>query len=71
MKNGEFALDSVKPLFLITYTTTTGTPYDISPDGRRAILSTFPESAPTPLVLVSNWPDELKKQLRELGAPVP
>ena len=61
VKNGEFGLDSVKPLFQITYTTPLGTPYDLSPDGKRAILCTFPESLPTPLVLVTNWMGELKK----------
>jgi serine/threonine protein kinase/Tol biopolymer transport system component len=61
VKGGEFGLESVKPLFQITYTTPVGTPYDLSPDGQRAILCTFPESSPTPLVLVTNWTAELKK----------
>jgi Tol biopolymer transport system component/tRNA A-37 threonylcarbamoyl transferase component Bud32 len=61
VKGGEFELESVKPLFQFTYSTPTGTPYDMTPDGQRAVLSTFPETVPTPLVLVTNWTGELKK----------
>jgi len=38
-----------------------GEPYDLAPDGQRLIVTTLPESAPTPLVLVTNWTAEMKK----------
>jgi serine/threonine protein kinase len=60
-KSAEFELDPVKNLFQIGYMTPLGNPYEIAPDGQRVIFSTFPESAPTPLVLVTNWNAELKK----------
>ncbi len=60
-KSEEFEMGPIRPMFQITYTSPVGTPFDVSPDGQRIILSTFPESLPTPLVLVSNWTAELKK----------
>ncbi len=60
-KNGEFDLEGVRPLFPMNYTSPLGTPYDISPDGKRFIFATYPESVSTPLVLVSNWTGDLKK----------
>jgi hypothetical protein len=43
------------------YVTPLGNPYEIAPAGQRIIFSTYPESLPTPLVLVTNWTAELKK----------
>jgi Tol biopolymer transport system component len=60
-KSTEFELSSVQSLFQITYSTPVGNPFDVTPDGRLFVLSTFPESVPTPLVLVTNWVAELKK----------
>jgi hypothetical protein len=59
-KSEEFELDPVKTLFQTGYMTPLGNPYELAPDGKRMIFSTFPESAPTPLVLVTNWTSELK-----------
>jgi eukaryotic-like serine/threonine-protein kinase len=61
VRNGEFEVEAVRPMFQITYTSPIGMPYDVSADGKRLILTTFPESVPTPLVLVSNWTAELRK----------
>ena len=61
VKGGEFELESIKPLFQLTYTTPTGTPYDLTADGQRVVLSMFPESVATPLVLVTNWMGDLNK----------
>jgi Tol biopolymer transport system component len=58
---GEFEMEPVHQLFQITYTTPVGVPYDVAPDGNRLVLSTFPESVPTPMVLVTNWAGEAKK----------
>ena len=60
-KSDEFELGPVQTLFQIGYMTPLGNPYEIAPDGKRIIFSTFPESAPTPLVLVTNWTGEVKK----------
>ena len=60
-KSEEFELDPVQTLFQIGFMTPLGNPYEITPDGQRIIFSTFPESVPTPLVLVTNWTAELKK----------
>ena len=60
-KSDEFELGPVQTLFQINYSAPVGDPYDIAPDGQRFILSTYPESAPTPLVLVTNWTADLKK----------
>jgi hypothetical protein len=61
MKNGEFEMDPVRTLFQVSYISPVGEPYDVSPDGKRMIFSTYPENNPTPLVLVTNWTAELKK----------
>jgi hypothetical protein len=61
VKGGEFEMEPVHQLFQITYTTPVGVPYDFAPDGKRLAVSTFPESVPTPMVLVTNWTGELKK----------
>ena len=61
VSGGEFGMEPVKPQFQITYTTPIGVPFDVSPDGQKLILSAFPESLPTPLVLVANWTSDLKK----------
>ena len=58
----EFEMGPITPLFQITYTSPVGTPYDVSPDGTKLIFSTFPESVATPMVLVTNWTAEVKKQ---------
>ena len=60
-KSAEFESDPVQNLFQIGYITPLGNPYEITPDGQRIIFSTFPESVPTPLVLVTNWTADLKK----------
>ncbi len=60
-KSAEFELEPVKTLFQIGYMTPLGNPYEVAPDGQRVIFSTFPESIPTPLVLVTNWTGDLKK----------
>jgi eukaryotic-like serine/threonine-protein kinase len=56
----EFEMGPVQSLFQITYTSPVGTPYDVSPDGKKLVLSTFPESVATPLVMVTNWAAEKK-----------
>ena len=61
VSGGEFGMEPVKPQFQITYTTPIGVPFDLCPDGQKLILSDFPESVPTPMVLVANWNSELKK----------
>ncbi len=60
-KSEEFELEPVRTLFQISYVAPAGDPYDISPDGQRLIVTTLPESVPTPMVLVTNWTAELKK----------
>jgi serine/threonine protein kinase len=60
-KSGEFEMDPVRTLFQVSYISPVGEPYDVSPDGKRMIFSTYPENIPTPLVLVTNWTAELKK----------
>jgi Tol biopolymer transport system component/tRNA A-37 threonylcarbamoyl transferase component Bud32 len=61
-KSPEFEMGPLQSMFQITYTSPVGTPYDVSPDGKKLVLSTFPESVPTPMVLVTNWMGELKTQ---------
>jgi len=60
-KSEEFESDPAKTLFQIGFITPLGNPYEIAPDGQRVIFGAFPESLPTPLVLVTNWNAELKK----------
>ena len=57
----EFALDPVHKLFQASYLSPVGNPFDVAPDGKRVIFSTYPENTPTPLVMVSNWTSDLKK----------
>jgi len=61
-KSPEFEMGPLQSLFQITYTSPVGTPYDVTPDGKKLVLTTFPESVPTPMVLVTNWAAELKRQ---------
>ena len=61
VNGGEFELAPVHPMFQVTYTSPVGTPFDVSPDGQKVVLSAFPESVPTPMVLVTNWTGEVKK----------
>ena len=60
-KSTEFALDPVRRLFQVSYLGPLGTPYDVAPDGQRLIFNTYPESIPTPLVLVTDWSADLKR----------
>jgi serine/threonine-protein kinase len=60
-RSAEFELDSVRTLFPVVYTSPVGNPYDVTPDGQRFVFTTFPESASTPLVMVTNWTADLKK----------
>jgi eukaryotic-like serine/threonine-protein kinase len=59
--NNEFALDQVRPLFPINFTSPVGNAFDVFPDGQQFVLTKIPETVPTPLVLVSNWTADLKK----------
>ncbi len=61
VNGGEFELAPVHPMFQVTYTSPVGTPFDVFPDGQKVVLSAFPESVPTPMVLVTNWTSEVKK----------
>ena len=58
---GEFESEQVHSLFAAGYIAPLGNPFDAAPDGQRFIFTTLPESPATPLVLVSNWTEELKK----------
>ncbi len=60
-KSEEFELDPVRDVFQINYVAPVGYPYDVSSDGQRLVVSTFPEGVSTPMVLVTNWTAELKK----------
>jgi eukaryotic-like serine/threonine-protein kinase len=57
----EFELGPAPPLFQVTYLGPLGNPFDVAPDGQRLVFNTYPEGAPTPLVLVTNWIEDLKK----------
>ena len=61
VRSEAFELEPVQTMFPMNYVTAIGNAYDVSPDGQRVIISTFPESVSTPLVLVTNWTGELKK----------
>lgn len=56
-----FEVDPERLLFQLRYTAPLGEPYDLAPDAQRLIVTTLPESMPTPLVLVTNWTAEMKK----------
>ncbi|HTS36917.1 MAG TPA: protein kinase [Candidatus Solibacter sp.] len=60
-KSEEFESDPVRELFQLSYTAPLGDPFDISADGQRIVVTTLPESPPTPLVLVTNWMNGVKK----------
>jgi serine/threonine protein kinase len=57
----EFELGPAPSLFQVSYLGPLGSPFDVAPDGQRVIFNTYPESIPTPLVLVTNWTADLKK----------
>jgi serine/threonine protein kinase/Tol biopolymer transport system component len=60
-KSEEFELAPEHTLFQVAYVAPLGDPYDITPDGQRVIMTSLPESAPTPMVLVTNWTSDMKK----------
>jgi eukaryotic-like serine/threonine-protein kinase len=60
-KNDDFELGPVQTMFSVSYSSAVGYAYDLSPDGQSVVVSTFPESISTPMVLVTNWTSELKK----------
>jgi Tol biopolymer transport system component len=60
-KSEEFELEPVRNLFQVSYVAPVGDPYDLTPDGQRLIITTLPESLPTPLVLVTNWTADVRK----------
>jgi eukaryotic-like serine/threonine-protein kinase len=60
-KSDEFELNQVSALFQYTFSAPLGDPYEPTPDGQRFAFNALPEGAPTPLVLVANWPGDLKK----------
>ena len=60
-KSEEFDLGQVQTLFPVNFVAPIGNPYDPTPDGQRFAFSTYPETTPTPLVLVTNWTSDLKK----------
>jgi hypothetical protein len=57
----EFEISPLHSLFPLTYTSPLETPYDVSPDAKRIVLNTIPDTIPIPLALVSNWTRDLKK----------
>jgi hypothetical protein len=60
-KSEEFEVGQPQSLFPFNFIAPTGIPYGPTPDGSRFILATYPESVPTPLVIVTNWTGDLKK----------
>ena len=60
-KSEEFEVGQSQPLFAVSFTAPLGVPYDPAPDGQRFIFATYPETVPTPLVVVTNWTADLKK----------
>jgi Tol biopolymer transport system component len=56
-----FQSDPVRNLFQFGYISPFGVPFEAAADGQRFILSTLPESISSPLALVTNWSDDLKK----------
>jgi Tol biopolymer transport system component len=60
-KSDEFEVEPEHALFEVNYVAPVGTPYDVTPDGQRFVFTTLPESASTPLILVTNWAADLRK----------
>lgn len=60
-KSEEFEVGQPQSLFAFSFIAPTGIPYGPTPDGTRFILATYPESVPTPLVLVTNWTADVKR----------
>jgi eukaryotic-like serine/threonine-protein kinase len=61
IKGDEFEVGESRALFSIAFTSPLGTPYQPTRDGQRFLIATYPETVPTPLVVVNNWTAELKK----------
>jgi Tol biopolymer transport system component len=62
-KGGEISLGAARPLFPLSSPYSTFFNFDVTPDGKRFLISTvnFP-TASIPLTLVTNWKAELKKK---------
>jgi hypothetical protein len=62
-KGGEISLGAPRPLFTLSSPYSTFFNFDVTPDGKRFLISTvnFP-TASIPLTLVTNWKAELKKK---------
>jgi eukaryotic-like serine/threonine-protein kinase len=60
-RNGEeIEVGTPQRLFRV-YLPGVGFPYDVSPDGQRLLLNLAEEEGQTPVRLLTNWPEELKK----------
>ena len=58
-----FAVGAVQPLFKIDARPGQGSPYDVSPDGKRFLVNTLVEELPEspPITIVVNWTAALRK----------
>jgi len=56
-----FEVGSSQPLFEVRSVLALGSPYDVSPDGKRFLVLTEPIVSPSPMMLVLNWTAELGK----------
>jgi serine/threonine protein kinase len=61
-KGEEFQVESVRPLFPGPTVATGGQLFDITPDGKRFLVSLPPSVGSPPLTLILNWTEELKKK---------
>jgi Tol biopolymer transport system component len=57
-----FEVGTPVSLFRTTGVSTPGYSYDISPDGQRFLINSLDEQTAAPVVLVVNWPADLKKK---------
>ncbi len=60
-KNDELEVGQVLSLLPFYHSPAIGNVFDATPDGQTFVINTIEEVAATPLVLVSNWPADLKK----------
>ena len=60
-KADDLQVDQVHSLFGLNHSSAIGNPFTPMPDGQHFVVATIPQGMTTPLVLVTNWPAELKK----------
>jgi len=60
-QEGKFEVGNAQSLFEVRNVFALGSPFDVTPDGKRFLVLTQPDGSVAPLTLVLNWTAEVSK----------